>query len=150
MQSQYSIIYRHRRENRKKCTLTPLAKRPDFKFFTYPKSILPPLDGYFVLTLEGPPLSAEDSKLGLLLVDSGWRYVDRMLKVIPDHIPRRSLPPLFKTAYPRRQEDCKDPDAGLASIEALYAAYHLLGWNTAGLLDHYHWKEAFITKNKLT
>jgi pre-rRNA-processing protein TSR3 len=35
----------------------------------------------------------------------------------------------------------------LASVEALYAAYHILGRPTAGLLDHYRWAEAFLRLN---
>jgi hypothetical protein len=42
-----------------------------------------------------------------------------------------------------------DPDNGLASIEALYLAYHILGRPTAGLLDHYHWADAFLEANGL-
>ena len=51
-----------------------------------------------------------------------------------------SLPLGYKTAYPRRQ----DEERGLASIEALYIAYRVLGWETEGLLDHYHWRDEFL------
>ena len=40
-----------------------------------------------------------------------------------------------------------DPDHGLASIEALFAAYHLMGRPTDGLLDHYRWAEQFLAAN---
>jgi pre-rRNA-processing protein TSR3 len=60
----------------------------------------------------------------------------------------RSLPSHYKTAYPRRQLDCPDPERGLASIEALYAAYSILGRSTDGLLDRYHWKEEFLSQKE--
>ncbi|MGH7226876.1 MAG: DUF309 domain-containing protein, partial [Gemmataceae bacterium] len=52
-------------------------------------------------------------------------------------------------AYPRVSKLGTDPDNGLASIEALFVAYHLLGRPTAGLLDHYHWSEEFLRSNDL-
>ena len=62
------------------------------------------------------------------------------------HVPPRSLHG-FVTAYPRVSKLGTDPDNGLASIEALYIAYRLLGRPTVGLLDHYHWTGAFLTAN---
>jgi pre-rRNA-processing protein TSR3 len=62
-------------------------------------------------------------------------------------IERRSLPPGLITAYPRKQQDCPDPARGLASVEALFAAYTLMGRDTSGLLDNYYWKEDFLKKN---
>ena len=59
----------------------------------------------------------------------------------------RSLPTHLRTAYPRRQDDCFDPSRGLASVEALYAAYSIMGHPTEGLLDHYYWREAFFEYN---
>jgi pre-rRNA-processing protein TSR3 len=42
-----------------------------------------------------------------------------------------------------------DPGNGLASVEALYLAYHLLGRPTEGLLDHYHWAVEFLRINNM-
>ena len=144
-----TIILRHRKENLKKCSLRGLESRPDFKFFTYPKDILPPLDGYILLTLGAPPLSEKENKHGLFLIDATWRYAGLMLKNLPpmEGCLQRSLPSSLRTAYPRRQDDCPDPESGLASIEALYAAYALLGRSADGLLDNYHWKEQFLHLN---
>ena len=64
-------------------------------------------------------------------------------------VPPRSLSG-WKTAYPRVAKRGTDPDNGLASIEALVIAYHVLGRPTAGLLDHYHWAEQFLAANGLT
>jgi pre-rRNA-processing protein TSR3 len=140
-----TIILRHKRENLKKCSLRGLESRKDMIFLTYPKSLLPDLTGYCVLTLDAPLLSLEDAHLGLFLIDGTWRYAEKMAKSLPPdgRCVCRSLPMHFRTAYPRRQLDCPDPERGLASVEALYLAYSILGRSTEGLLDHYHWKELF-------
>ncbi len=144
-----TFILRHRRENLKKCSLRGLENRPDIRFFTYPKHSLPDLSGHVLLTLEAPPLSILDQYLGLLLIDSSWRYAATMYKQLPQpHLfQTRSLPRELRTAYPRRQEDCTEPDRGLASIEALYCAYRILERDTTGLLDQYYWEEEFLKKN---
>lgn len=145
-----TIILRHRRENLKKCSLRGLEGRSDFLFFTYPP-IIPPPQNYMLLAMDAPVLSLEDQAKGLFLIDATWRYADKMAKLIKSSEPHcilRSLPGDIRTAYPRRQEDCADPEKGLASIEALYAAYLILGRDPSGLLDSYHWKDLFIQKNK--
>ncbi len=143
-----TIILRHQRENLKKCSLRGLETRQDMIFLTYPTSALPDLTDYCVLTLDGPPLTQDDSHLGLFLIDGTWRYAEKMAKSLPAPYISRSLPAHFRTAYPRRQPDCPQPDRGLASVEALYLAYAILGRSTDGILDNYHWKELFI-KNVL-
>jgi pre-rRNA-processing protein TSR3 len=117
-------------------------------FLTYPTSELPALNGYCVLTLDAPELSLEDAHLGLFLIDGTWRYAEKMAKILPSPAPFvcRSLPAHVRTAYPRRQLDCSDPERGLASVEALYLAYSIMGRSTEGILDHYHWKEPFKAK----
>lgn len=144
-----TLIVRHRRENLKKCSLRGLEERLDCAFFSYPHPRLPPLDGYLLLSVEGPPLREEDCSCGLLLLDATWRYASVMAAQIPEveTLPHRSLPAHWRTAYPRRQGDCSDPARGLASVEALFIAYSILGRNTAGLLDRYHWKEHFLSLN---
>lgn len=145
-----TIILRHRRENLKKCSLRGLESREDLLFFTYPKDSLPPLSGYVLLSFDGPPLCPDDR--GIVLLDGTWRYAHTMYKNTPElsTLPQRSLPREFKTAYPRKQEDCAEPTRGLASIEALYVAYLLLGRDPKGLLDNYHWKEEFLNSRSLT
>lgn len=147
-----TIILRHSRENLKKCSLRGLEQRPDMLFFTYPHAVLPDLSNYFLLSMDAPVLTQADSELGIFLIDGTWRYAERMERQlpIPHRFQRRSLPGKFRTAYPRRQEDCPDPTQGLASIEALFLAYDLLGRDTTGLLDNYHWKEKFLENNSLS
>ncbi|NGX45340.1 MAG: hypothetical protein K940chlam2_00489 [Chlamydiae bacterium] len=142
-----TIILRHRLENLKKCSLRGLEERPDLAFFTYPGNhSLPSLEGYLMLDFDGPLLSERDAARGLFLLDGTWRYAGKMALSVSE-IERRSLPPEMVTAYPRKQQDCPDPTRGLASVEALFIAYTLLGRNTAGLLDNYYWRDEFLSKN---
>ncbi len=145
-----TIVIRHRLENLKKCSLSGLEPRPDFVFLTYPYSSLPDLNHYIILTVDAPQLSISDAPFGLLILDATWRYAAKMLRQleIPGHAHYRSLPPFYRTAYPRRQPDCPDPERGLASIEAIYLSYQLLQRDTIGLLDHYYWRDAFLEKNQ--
>lgn len=146
-----TTILRHRKENLKKCSLRGLEQRADFRFYTYPIVELPDLSEYLILSIDAPPLTKEDQQLGIFLIDATWRYASKMAKV---HFPQkkeamRSIPEGFQTAYPRTQEDCPDPAQGLASIEALYIAYCILGRDPTGLLDNYHWKDPFLQKNQI-
>lgn len=149
-----TIVIRHRLENLKKCTLRGLELRSDFLFFRYPipsSDPFPSLENYIILALDAPPLSEKDAGCGLLIVDATWRYAAKMLKAIESPaLVKRSLPSHYRTAYPRRQADCSDPERGLASIEALFLSYLLLERDTNGLLDLYHWKELFLLKNQIT
>lgn len=146
-----TIVLRHRRENLKKCSLRGLESRPDFKFFKYPYPVLPNINGYILLALDAPLLSKEDRDKGLFIVDATWRYAQTMIDNVPglEVLERRSLPNHYKTAYPRRQDDCPDPERGLASVEAIYIAYHIMGHDPSGLLDNYHWKDKFLEINGL-
>lgn len=145
-----TLVWRHKKENLKKCSLRGLESRKDFTFFSFPNESLPDLTGYILLDVEAPPLKAEDYSRGLLILDATWRYAKQMVvRVSKDiKIERRSIPSEFKTAYPRRQDDCFDPERGLASIEAIYIAYSLMNRDTQGLFDNYHWKLNFFEINK--
>lgn len=149
MQSPEVIIYRHRKENTKKCSLQPLVGRPGWTFFTYPKEPLVCPKKTVVLSMNAPLLTTKDRHRPLLVIDGTWRYAQLMQRQTPliQDLEERSLPEGIKTAYPRKQEDCPDPTAGLASIEALYIAYVILGWDTEGLLDSYHFSKAFLISN---
>ena len=142
-----TVIVRHPKENPRKCSILPLRGRPDLIFLTYPVREPPPLDGYVRLAAEGPELSAADADKGLLLLDGSWRWAGSMSKAFLD-VPPRSLHG-WQTAYPRVSKRGTDPDNGLASVEALFVAYHILGRPTGGLLDHYRWAEEFLRVNGL-
>ena len=109
-----TIIYRHRKENIKKCSLRGLEQRSDIHFYTYPQTPLPELPSYILLTLNAPILSPEDSKYGLFLIDGTWKHAETMYRYVKKThtFIERSLPPHLRTAYPRRQEDCVDPERG--------------------------------------
>ena len=106
------------------------------------------MDSYVLLKVGAKPLSKEDRDRGIFLIDGTWRYAAAMEKKSPKMV-ARSLPTGFKTAYPRRQTLCPDPEFGLASIEALYLAYLITGRDTDGLLDDYYWKQDFLRINDL-
>lgn len=144
-----TVVYRHRKENLKKCSLRGLEPRADFKFYSYPNEDLPDLPGYILLDMDAPPLSQDDADRGLLILDGTWRYAEKMSKRIvnQDSLVRRSIPSHYRTAYPRKQEDCPDPSRGLASVEAIYIAYQLMGRPVDGLFDNYYWAEAFLDQN---
>ena len=143
-----TVILRHRRENLKKCSLRGLETRPEFSFYTYPLDPLPDLSGYLLLKVGAPPLTKRDLGRGLFLIDGTWRLAQVMEKQMPLKMEERSLPGGFRTAYPRRQTDCPDPEQGLSSIEALYIAHLILELPTEGIFDHYYWKERFFQLNE--
>src|SRR5262249_55059411 len=136
-----TIIVVHPRERRAKCTVQPLRQHPGFKFYKHPR-MPTELTGYVRLGLGGVILSEADCESGLLVLDGTWRWVEPMERVAGT-IPVRSLPPMV-TAYPRSSKVSDNPEGGLATVEAIYAAYRLLGRDTTGLLDHYHWAAEFI------
>ena len=140
-----TVIVVHPRERRSKCSVESLRDRDGFVFVTFPKVVPIPLFGYVRLGLGGPLLSPADADRGLLLIDGTWRLAARM-EPFYQHVEVRSLP-LIHTAYPRKSEVYPDPTEGLATIEALYAALRILGRDTTGLLDHYHWQQQFLERN---
>ncbi len=142
-----TVIVRHPKENPRKCSVYFLRERSDIVFLSYPVRRRPDLSDYVRLAAEGPPLSHEDADRGILLLDGSWRWAEAMERDFAD-VPPRSLTG-WKTAYPRVSKLGTDPDNGLASIEALYLAYHLLGRPTDGLLDDYRWAREFLLANSL-
>jgi pre-rRNA-processing protein TSR3 len=142
-----AVIVRHPKENPRKCSVLPLRGRADLVFLPYPVRQRPPLAGYVRLAAEGPELTAADADAGVLLLDGSWRWAGAMARDFAD-VPPRSLNG-WRTAYPRVSKRGTDPGNGLASVEALFVAYHVLGRPTAGLLDNYRWAEEFRRANGL-
>jgi pre-rRNA-processing protein TSR3 len=141
-----TIIVVHRRERRSKCSVEPLRQNPGFEFLTYPQDEKPVPKNYVRLGIGGPMLSEADADSGLLVLDATWRLVQKMEKRYSE-VPVRSIP-VYQTAYPRVSKVHEDPSAGLATIEAVYAAYCHLGFSTAGLLDEYQWADQFLEMNE--
>jgi pre-rRNA-processing protein TSR3 len=140
-----TVLIIHPKEKRGKCSLEPLRGRPDLCFVDFPPKHPIELPGYVRLSVDGPPLSEADAKSGILLIDGSWRHAASMQEHFAD-VPPRSLAG-FRTAYPRVSKVFHDPAEGLASVEALYIAYRVLGRSTDGMLDAYFWREQFLRLN---
>lgn len=140
-----TYIVRHPKENPKKCSVLPLKGRPDITFLPFPLKQPVDFTGYVRLAAEGPALSMADRDAGILLLDGSWRWANAMTRAF-EEVPARSLHG-YRTAYPRVSKLGTDPDNGLASVEALFVAYHILGRPTEGLLDHYRWSADFLQFN---
>jgi pre-rRNA-processing protein TSR3 len=140
-----TIIVVHPKEKRSKCTVEPLRGREGFRFWKFPVRGDDPLAGYVRVGLGGPQLTPEHRANGLLFLDATWRLADRMSAEFAD-LPVFSLE-AWESAYPRVSKLFVDPSGGLATIEAIYAAYVQTGRNPAGLLDHYRWGDEFLNRN---
>jgi pre-rRNA-processing protein TSR3 len=140
------LILRDPRESIQKCSLTPLRGREDVEFLKYDPNRRYDAAGRILLHHEGELLTEDDAGAGLFLVDSSWRRLPKLLDRVDGEPLRRRLPPL-RTAYPRKSVVFEDPDGGLASIEALYAAVRILYGPRPELLEGYRWAEEFLRLN---
>lgn len=145
-----TVILRHARENLKKCSLRGLEGRSGLSFYTYPRDTLPDLSGYLLLKVGAKPLTSADAGRGLFLIDGTWRLAQLMEKQLPFVLEARSLPAIYRTAYPRRQTHCPDPEAGLSSVEALFLSARILGRPAEHFLDFYYWKDCFLKLNEFS
>jgi pre-rRNA-processing protein TSR3 len=141
-----TIIVVHPKERRSKCTVEPLRGTDGFVFWNYPKADLHQLEGYVRLGFSGPIIGPDDARRGLLVLDGTWKLVEPMERLFAE-VPVRSLPPML-TAYPRTSKLYEDPNGGLATIEAIYAANKLMGRNTDSLLAQYRWADEFMALNR--
>ncbi len=142
-----TVIVVHPKERKSKCTVQPLREDDRFSFWKFPRIGPEPLDRYVRLGYGGEIISQDDYDRGLLVLDGTWKLAEKMEEPFKE-IEIRSLPP-WKTAYPRVSKMFEDPQGGLATIEAIFAAYHLMGRDTEGLLDHYHWADQFLELNDI-
>ena len=144
------LILRDPRESQKKCSLTPLRGMAGIQFVDHRPGRKLDADGRLLLHAEGELLEASGEPLAesvpLLLLDCSWRRVPTLLQDVEGELRLRRLPALV-TAYPRKSRVFQDPDQGLASVEALYAALALLGQPTPDLLAGYRWREEFLRAN---
>lgn len=147
-----------RSETVAKCTILPLAYRPDFDIVRFPRGKpLPPLKGDLLLHHEGESLATLAPKLAvpgerqLLLssVDCVWKRLPLILGWIERPWPTLArIPDGFVTAYPRKNKQNLDPEGGLATIEALFIAAAFLGHWDETLLKEYHFGPAFLADNR--
>lgn len=141
-------ILRDPHERWKRCSLYPLRERTDLAIIDTRHAKLDDYRSYTLLTPDGAVLSAADAARPLLLVDASWRRAAPILKALAAANAPRALPPVLRSAYPRRSAIFTDPTTGLSTVEALYAALCLLGRPDASLLEGYRWREAFLTLNR--
>ncbi|MDR2981293.1 MAG: hypothetical protein LBV12_03495 [Puniceicoccales bacterium] len=140
-----TVVIRHANERLSKCSLTPLHGRPEIEFLTAKGEMRFDATGYIVLAVDAPVLSEADAGKPLLLLDSTWRLLPKLLRRLDGAPVCRSLPANIRTAYPRVSKVSEDPMGGLASVEALYLARKMLGDDDVSLLDGYYWKDAFLS-----
>lgn len=139
-------VIRHVKERISKCSLRFLHDRPEFTFLRAKPGFTFDATGFLVLAVDAPVLSEADAGRPLLLLDSTWRYLPGLAACLRGEPLRRGLPASIVTAYPRVSRVFDDPTAGLASVEALYAAKRLLGDDDPDVLTGYHWREAFLAQ----
>ncbi len=140
-----------KKENPKKCTIQVLKNRPDFalRFFGSNKPIQP-FQADCLLHVDGESLDQMDrsSLHSLALLDCTWRKVEPTLRRMQP-LPRLvRIPEGFLTAYPRRNKKGEDPEAGLATVEALFIAAAFLGFWDESLLEKYYFKDPFLKNNE--
>ena len=140
------LILRDFRESWAKCSLAPLREMDGYDFETYRHDRRIDGGGRILLHHEAEPLSPADAGSDLLLLDSSWRRLPKLLRTVDGDPVRRSLPRL-DTAYPRESKYTPNPEAGLASVEALYAALAVMGDRRDELLAEYRWRDAFLEAN---
>jgi pre-rRNA-processing protein TSR3 len=140
------LVFRDPREQLAKCSLTPLRGKPGIRFVDYHPEIELDPGERILLHIDGAELSTADRGRGLLLIDCAWRRVPTLQRRLTRAPLLRRLPPLV-TAYPRKSKLFEDPAAGLASVEALYAAVHVLWGPRLDLLDEYRDRAAFLAAN---
>ena len=141
-----TVVIRHPNENLAKCSLTPLHGRPEITFLLGEGEMRFDATGYVVLAVDCPVISPADAGKPLLLLDTTWALLPKLVNRLTGTPVYRSLPDNVRTAYPRVSKMHKDPEAGLASVEALWLARKLLGDDDRTLLDGYYWKDAFLEK----
>ena len=146
MSPQVLIIVR-RGEDPDKCNVRHLRGTPGLVFLPYPQRQKPDLSRHLLLAPGAPPLSSADAGRPLLLLDASWRHAEKMRKAV-EPVETRSIPPGWRTAYPRRSKIHEDPAPGLATVEALFAALCVLGCRDDTLLRFYPWRDAFLELNR--
>ncbi|MBL8724503.1 MAG: hypothetical protein JNK49_10680 [Planctomycetes bacterium] len=141
-----TTVIRHWKERIAKCSLRFLHERPEMTFVRAQPGFCFDATGFTLLAVDAPPLTPADAGRPLLLLDATWRWLPALRAGVHGEAVERSIPAGITTAYPRVSKVFTDPEAGLASIEALYVARALLGDDDPSLLDGYHWREPFLQR----
>ena len=141
------LIIVGRGEDATQCTIRPLRGSPGLDFLLYPLREKPDLSGHLLLAPDAAPLTPADAGRPLLLLDANWRRAAKMRTAIGP-VEARSIPAGWRTAYPRHSKIHADPDTGLATVEALFAASCVLGRRDDFLLRLYPWRASFLALNR--
>ena len=142
------LILHDPREPAKKCSLTPLRGMEGVRFVSMGGGERFDVGRRLWLHPDGDELGPADRGTGLLLIDCTWRRLAKLSKRVDGEPIRRRLPHLV-TAYPRRSKVTPDPEHGLASVEALYAAIAILDGPREELLAQYRWAPEFLSANPI-
>ncbi len=147
----FEVLMDHR-ENPHKCTIHPLKGRKDFhvRYFKGEGPIAA-FQSDLLLHVGGECLSEwkEKTPSSIAVIDCNWKKVAGALTRVELPLPKLvRIPDGFLTAYPRRNKEGKDPEAGLATIEALFIAAAFLGVWDETLLEHYYFRMAFLEMNE--
>ncbi|MBN1404048.1 MAG: hypothetical protein JW942_06235 [Opitutales bacterium] len=166
------VVIRHPKEKRSKCSLLPLESWEGTFFHRGKPGFSMDGTGFLLLAPDAPLISPADAVLTpgeeasfagdraaylakdsqgrtlrpILLLDSTWRLLPGLRRMIEGTPLERSLPLTMKTAYPRVSKMTEDPDCGLATIEALYGALRLMGMDCPALLEQYRWRDDFLAQ----
>ena len=140
------LILHDPREPAKKCSLAPLRGMEGVRFVPMSGGRRVDAGRRIWLHPDGDELQPADRGIGLLLIDCTWRRLAKLSKRVDGELVRRRLPNLV-TAYPRRSKVTPDPEHGLASVEALYAAIALLDGPHPEILAQYRWAPDFLAAN---
>ncbi|KAA3608234.1 MAG: DUF367 domain-containing protein [Planctomycetota bacterium] len=144
------ILVRLNKESPRKCSLTPLRRQAEWGFRWLHVALGQEVEigEATLLHPDGPVLTPADAHRPLMLVDSSWRDLPRVLRGLRGEFHYRSLPADLRTAYPRKSNYFPDPSQGLASIEALHAALAMLGEREDRLLEAYRWRQQYLDLNQ--
>lgn len=167
----FIVAIRHPKEKRSKCSLVSIESLPGTLFRRAKPGFSYDGTGHLLLTPDAPEIGPQDAYMSvdelraieltghldlvakgadgkavrpILLLDSVWRLLPGMRAKIGGNPVERSLPKWVRTAYPRASKMTDDPECGLATIEALYAAVRLMGFDCPELLDGYRWRDEFL------
>jgi len=144
------IIIIHTKEERKKCSLSPIRDDPNFTFYSEVDPSIP--DNSVLLHPDGLPLVPEDSNKELILLDATWGYYDKLVRRDDRlrKLERRSITG-FVTAYPRKGRKRPHPENHLASIEVIIAAGIILrDPKLLRILERYYFTSEFLAKNHIS
>ncbi len=156
------LIVQDYKENLRKCTAVALRKLDGFDFIRLskprPREEAPELPRGLLLDIDGPVLTPADRPFlaadgRVIVFDASWARVsslERRVTTCDTNLPRRSLPPSLRTAYPRRSKLFDDPGGGLATVEAIFTVTALLCIPRPEILEGYRWATDFLSLNRQT